>query len=331
MGDVLCPVLVGRDAELSALTAALAATLAGTGQLIFVTGEPGIGKSRLARELASRASSQGAVVITGRAVPSGASTPFRPLTEALLQALRDRQLPADALPGAWLAPLGTIVPVTDGTDGTGRAMAPAAAPGEASAAILGEAVLRLLRWLAGPGGLMLVLEDLHWADPDTLGVLEYLGDNLAAQPVLCVATCRDEPASSALELARRLRARRTAQHLALSRLAAAQVAVMVRACLPDAGADLVSRVQHTADGVPFLVEEVLAAPGVPASFRDGRRWRPGWSRRGGWRWLPRRWPRSRRRIPACPGRAATPPPTWRCRQATPRGRAGCWLNPARRH
>ena len=59
--------------------------------------------------------------------------------------------------------------------------------------IRGEAVLRLLRWLARPGGLMVVLEDLHWADPDTLAVLEYLGDNLGALPVLVLATSRDEP------------------------------------------------------------------------------------------------------------------------------------------
>ena len=54
-------------------------------------------------------------------------------------------------------------------------------------------MLQLLRRLARPGGsLLLVLEDLHWADPDTLAVLEYLSDNLAAEPVLCVVTCRDQ-------------------------------------------------------------------------------------------------------------------------------------------
>ena len=59
-----------------------------------------------------------------------------------------------------------------------------------------------------------------------------------------------------------------ARHLALGRLDDDRVAEMVRACWPSAGDDVVSRVQRTADGVPFLVEEVLASPGVPASFRD---------------------------------------------------------------
>ncbi|HEY6279234.1 MAG TPA: LuxR C-terminal-related transcriptional regulator, partial [Streptosporangiaceae bacterium] len=141
-------------------------------------------------------------------------------------------------------------------------------PGTVTAAIRGEAVIRLLGALADPGGLVIVLEDLHWADPDTLAVTEYLADNLASQRVLCLGTSRSEPPSAALDLIRRLDDRRAAAQLALERLHAAQVAAMIRACLPDAGADVVARVQHTADGVPFLVEEVLASPGVPASFRD---------------------------------------------------------------
>jgi predicted ATPase len=92
VAEVLCPVVVGREAELGALDDALAAALAGAGRMVFVTGEPGIGKSRLARELAGRAQAAGAAVISGRAVPSGSSTPYRPLTEALLQALRDPRL-----------------------------------------------------------------------------------------------------------------------------------------------------------------------------------------------------------------------------------------------
>ncbi len=75
MRDVLCPVIVGRQTELGALEDALTGALGGSGRMVFVTGEPGIGKSRLARELAGQAWARGALVLTGRAVPSGSSTP----------------------------------------------------------------------------------------------------------------------------------------------------------------------------------------------------------------------------------------------------------------
>src|SRR6266568_4458099 len=124
--------------------------------------------------------------------------------------------------------------------------------------VRGEAVLQLLRRFAGATGLLLVLEDLHWADPDTLAVVEYLSDNLSAEAVLCVAACRGETPSAGAELVARVTGRRTAQHLALGRLTAGQVAAMVRACLPSAPDEVIARVQ-------------LAAPGVPRSFADGVR------------------------------------------------------------
>jgi DNA-binding CsgD family transcriptional regulator/tetratricopeptide (TPR) repeat protein len=261
--DVRCQIVVGREAELALLGEALAAALAGSGRAVFLTGEPGIGKSRLAREIADQARSRGAVAAVGRAVPAGASTPYRPLTEALLQALRGRLLPTGRDLAPWLPALAAIVPTPGGDRRT--------EPGTLTAAIRGEAVIRLLGALAEPAGLVIVLEDLHWADPDTLAVTEYLADNLAAQRVLCLATSRSEPPSAALDLIRRLHDRRAVAQLALERLPPGQVAAMIRSCVPSASDDVVAWVQHAADGVPFLVEEVLASPGVPASFRDAVR------------------------------------------------------------
>jgi len=267
MADLLCPVVIGRGAETGALRSALAAAREGAGAVVFLTGEAGIGKSRLAGELAAEARADGVRVLTGRAVPASEASPYRPLTEALLQALRGHPLPDDDGLAPWRPALRAIIPAIaptiDGHDGDGH--------GDHSPAVRGEAVLQLLRRLAGPAGLLLVLEDLHWADPDTLAVVEYLSDNLSAEPVLCVATCRGEPASAAAELIARLHGRRAASRIALGRLSADEVAAMVRACLPAAGDDVLSRVQRLAEGVPFLVEESLAAPGVPRSFADGIR------------------------------------------------------------
>ncbi len=263
--DLLCPVLIGRDAESGRLRSALGAARSGMGGMVFVTGEAGIGKSRLASELAAEARAREAVVLAGRAVPTGVSIPYRPLTEALQQALRERTFPDDPGLSPWLPALRAVIPTIAGPRGDGHI--------EHTAPVCGEALLQLLRRFARATGLLLVLEDLHWADPDTLAVVEYLSDNLSAEPVLCVATCRSDTASAGAELVARLAGRRAASHLPLGRLTASQVAAMVRACVPSARDDVISRVQDVADGIPFLVEESLAAPGVPRSFADGVRLR----------------------------------------------------------
>ena len=225
MPQVLCPVLVGRDEEARRLQAALAAAGAGRGSAVFLAGEAGIGKSRLVREMVRAAGECGLTVLAGRAVAGGAPTPFRPV-------------------------LGRLIP---------EWRPPPPAPGEESPVFLGEAVLRLLRALAPRAGCVLVLEDLHWADQETLALLEYLADNLAAERVLCLATLRDEGGEAAA-LASALAARGSAALLPLGRLDPVAMADMTRACLdaadlPDALHEFVA---GRAEGIPFLVEEVLA-------------------------------------------------------------------------
>ncbi len=113
---------------------------------------------------------------------------------------------------------------------------------------------------------MLILEDLHWADPDTVAVVEYLADNLAQQPTMLVLTLRDSQVSAALELASRLRARPGVLRMGLDRLDDDEVAEMIRACQPDAAGEVVARVVDASEGIPLLVEELLASPGLPADF-----------------------------------------------------------------
>jgi DNA-binding CsgD family transcriptional regulator len=256
-------VVCGRDDELRALRNAFARASAGQGNLVFITGEPGIGKSRLVRELTGYAQSIGAVAVTGRAVPAGMGTPYRPLTEALLQILRDRPLPSDPGLRAWLPALQAILPSLRPAGDGGRAEDAGVSP-----IARGEGVIQLIRGLVAETGLLIAFEDLHWADPDSLAILEYLADNAAGARVLFLATSRDEPDSAAVGLARRLASRRAAVHLPLHRLGVDDVERMVRACLPRADDQLLARAQVAADGVPFLVEEVLASPGVPDSFAD---------------------------------------------------------------
>lgn len=258
MVQVLCPVVVGRRHEAATLDAALGAALDGRGGCAVLVGEAGIGKSRLAAETAKRARDLGAMAVVGRASPDGTAGAYRPLTEALSQALRQVPLPTDKRLQPWLPALGGII-----------AQAHAgAATAEFSAAFRGEAVVQLLSYLSEPAGLLVVLEDLHWADPDTLAIVEYLVGNLDSERVLCVLTVRSEEPSAALELLHRQRGRPGALHLELSRLNGPEVQQMVRTCMPQADPATVDRICSNADGVPLLVEELLASPGLPKSFTD---------------------------------------------------------------
>ena len=258
MAQVLCPVVIGRDAALEAVNAALTAALAGHGGCVVITGEPGIGKSRLALETASRAASLGIRVVTSRAVPQSATAAYQPLTDALVQLLRDRAVPDDATMEPWLPALSALLPGMAGR---------VPASGEVSPGIRGEALIQLLRRLA-PQGLVIVLEDLHWADPDTMALMEYLGEHLDGESLLCVLTLRDNRPSAALEVARRQRGRPGVLHLGLDRLSDEDMARMVHACIPGAEARLLRRVQASAEGVPLLVEDLLASPGLPESFTE---------------------------------------------------------------
>ena len=219
--------------------------------MVLITGEAGVGKSRLVREAARAAEALGLVVLTGRAVASDVPTPFRPFAEALASAGRAGRLPDGPELDPFRPALGRLVP---------EWRQPRQRVGDESLVFLGEAVLRLLRAMSGEAGCLLVLEDLHWADRETLALLEYLADNSAAERVLCVGTLRDEEGAAAAGLASVLEARGSAAVLPLGRLDAAAADRMALACvgasqLPDVVHSLVA---ERAEGLPFLVEEVLA-------------------------------------------------------------------------
>ena len=262
VGEVLCPVLVGRRAEIQALESALAGALAGQGGCAVITGEAGIGKSRLIRELARMAAGRQVPVVVGRGVPASTSAPYRPVTEALLQLLRRRPLPDDRSLVPWLPHLAALLPEAVADD---RAAHPSGWVD--SQAVRGEAVLQLLGRL-GPDGLVVALEDLHWADPDTVSLVEYLADNAVGQPLLFACSLRTEPPSPASDLARRQRGRPGIVHLPLGRLAEREVAEMIAACSPGADAGARSRVTRASEGVPLFVEELLASPGIPESVSE---------------------------------------------------------------
>lgn len=258
-GGRSCPVVVGRDHELAVLDGAVEAARAGTGGVVVVAGEAGIGKTRLATETSAAAARRGMRVLVGRAVEEAAPSPFRAVTEALLQGLRESGPPEDPRLEPFRSALGRILPDW---------RSDAAPAGEESPVIIGEAVVRLLAALAGPTGCLLVLEDLHWADPDTLAVVEYLADNLARQPVLVVATIRSDEPGPAMASARTLLSRRAIAMIEPGRLNPEQVQEMAAAWLGGDSERAIALAQRS-EGVPFLVEELLAAASEGARAGEG--------------------------------------------------------------
>ncbi|WP_051367031.1 BTAD domain-containing putative transcriptional regulator [Hamadaea tsunoensis] len=253
--------VVGRDAELAALRSAVTEP----GSAVFVVGEPGIGKSRLVAEAARYAEGRGLTVLRGRAAAAGAQ--FRPLNEALLSVLRRSGPPDDPQLHAYLPALARLVP---------EWRVHAAADVDESLVVLAEAVLRLLLVLGRAGGCVLLLEDLHDADADTLAVVDYLVDNASGHPIRIVATARTGPGAG-IAMIRAAHRRRTATVLELSsldddavrRLAGASLGVPAGQVPPA----VLDRVLAAADGVPLHVEELLAGlvdDGVLG--HDGTQW-----------------------------------------------------------
>ena len=148
--------LVGRDDQLTQLRDALDAACAGEGRVLFIVGEAGIGKSRLARVIAEHAARGALPVLRGRATETATPAPYRPLAEALSSAVRVGVAPDASQLGPFRAILGRLVPEWR-EEGHQRL--------EESQVAVVEGVLRFLRASAGDIGTLVVLEDLHWADP----------------------------------------------------------------------------------------------------------------------------------------------------------------------
>lgn len=248
-----CPVLIGREVEVAAVLDLIRASAAGEGQAVFLIGESGIGKSALLRSAVQLTQAAGVETLLGRAVSASSPVPFRPLQEALLSSMRRAGLPVsdDLMP--FRPALARLIP---------QWRVPRVEPLEDSPVVLGEALLRLLR-LISPSGCVLILDDLQWADPETLAVVEYLCDNLGGERIGLLGAARDMQEPAMIEA---LRARRSASVLHLEPLDAAAVAAMIGACpLPDGfRADLADHVITAAEGIPLLVEEMLSVACDPA-------------------------------------------------------------------
>ena len=232
--------------------------------MLVVRGRAGIGKSRLVREFANWVRDAGGTVLAGRCSPTAGDVPFRPLREALLAAARAGLAPSPRLT-AFRPVLGSLVPEWSGEQAGGF---------DGGLMVLAEGVLRLMvEWSSFAAPALLAIEDVHWADRETLEVIEYLADHVSGHAVLVVVTLRDDEPGPGSERMSALLARRVVRHISLSPLDPAQSRVMLRGCLSAATLrpELVDAVVTRSDGVPFFIEELAAALGeakIPGgSFR----------------------------------------------------------------
>jgi DNA-binding CsgD family transcriptional regulator/tetratricopeptide (TPR) repeat protein len=260
--SLVSPVLVGRRTESDALSDALARVLAGERVNIVVGGEAGVGKSRLVSELVDHARRADARVLSGGCVQlEGGGIPLAPTIDmfrALAADASEDEL--DKLLGAARGELGRLVPELD--DRRSHALS-----GERDPSRLLELIVAVIGRLASARPLVLVFEDVQWADQATLDLLALLVGGSVTRPLLLVLTVRSDELHRAhpfRRMAARWEQQRALERLELERLGAIDVAAQMEAILgerPDR--ELVDLVFERSEGIPLFVEELLGA------VRDG--------------------------------------------------------------
>ena len=268
---------VGRETERAELQRVLDRAVGGNGALVLIGGELGIGKTRLAEELLQAARQRDCLVLTGRCHEMDGTPPFIPFVEALEQACRTlppsilRDALADAAPevAKLLPELDRLFPDIP---------SPASLPAEHQRRFLFNSVCEFLDRLSRVTPLVLLLDDLHWADESTLLLLHHLAQRLSEMSMLVLATYRDPEAEGDRAFAKTLETLthdRLAQRLTLRRLAASGVDAML-AMLggQPPPKELVRVIHQQTEGNPFFVEEVFRHLAEEEKLFDAQgRWR----------------------------------------------------------
>lgn len=260
--SVICPVLIGRDAHLRVLHDAIERGGRGAGGVVLISGEAGIGKSRLIAEAKRQASASGVAmrVVQGICFEPDRALPFAPFLD-LLQSWCLAPLPETLIAGlrAFAPDLIKLVPDLASIFPDCTA-APRLDP-EQEQRRLFQALTHSFTRLAAGAPLLLVIEDVHWADDTSLALLLQLARRIGDQPILLLISYRaDETGPQLAHLLAELDRQRLATELALAPLTPADVAGMVRAIVAGQRAVTIGflhRLYHLTDGNPFYVEEVI--------------------------------------------------------------------------
>jgi DNA-binding NarL/FixJ family response regulator/tetratricopeptide (TPR) repeat protein len=267
--------LIGRTGELAELEAAFAAASDGHPSIAFVAGESGVGKTRLVAELCQRARARGARTLCGECVELGeGELPYAPLVAALRPLSRDGDPVLDEVGDAARAELATLLPELGARNGAPPR--PEEGAGAAQRRLF-EALLTLLERLGREDPVVLLLEDIHWADSSTRAFLAFIARAMSTERVLVGCTYRSD------ELHRRhplrpllaeLERDPSARRIELARLSRAELSEQLADILDAAPEhELVERLYGRSEGNPLFAEELLAAGGdgrgaLPPTLRD---------------------------------------------------------------
>jgi predicted ATPase/DNA-binding CsgD family transcriptional regulator len=293
---IVCPILIERRQEMAALQTCLARAASGQGQLVLLTGEAGIGKSRLVLDIERLAAEGGFQVLAGRCFSTDHAWPFAPLAD-LLRDFLSRYAPADgvtlhSLLGPSVRALLPLLPepIRYLPEVATLPTLPALDPEQEKRRIF-TAFLDFLTQQASP--LLLVVEDLHWCDESSLEFLLLLAQQIAwrspAHPLLLLATYRSEEIHPPLRhWLSQLQRARVHQEIALAPLSRAGSGVMLQATLSTTPAvsttphdtlplppGLLDALYEVTEGNPFFLEEALKAQIVSEALvqtPDGWHW-----------------------------------------------------------
>jgi DNA-binding NarL/FixJ family response regulator len=245
----ICPIMVGRDLPTKTLVQMFEQARNGYGQFALVSGEAGIGKSRLLREFRARVGT--AQILQGNCYELDQTQPYA----AFIDLLRPLLSSSDNTPhSAFLHKLSRLLPGLSG-DLSGLAHP------EMDKQQLTQTFTHLFLNLGQAGPLVIMIEDLHWCDDASLEYLSYLAQQIANEPVLTILTWRsDELTSSLLHCVAEIERTRRATEFHLTALNLAETSAMVSGILSPGfaiDADFLEELHHLTDGNPFFIEEML--------------------------------------------------------------------------
>jgi DNA-binding CsgD family transcriptional regulator/Flp pilus assembly protein TadD len=262
---VVCPVLIDRVNDLAALRALIDQAKSGRGQVVLLSGEAGIGKSRLVAEVRTEVLARDFLLVQGSCFPTDRAIPYAPLLDCLRSHLSGHSLalPAPAVQQIaqaflpLLPDVGHVLPTIPPVSPL-----PSLDPEQEKRRRF-ETLADFLTAQAVERPVCLIVEDLHWSDDTSLEFLHYLARRCSAHRLLLLLTYRsDEVRPSLRHFLAQLDRERLAQEIPLARLKREGVQAMLRAifALPHTTRfELVDPIYTLTDGNPFFVEEILTS------------------------------------------------------------------------